>query len=345
MQNAAWVIQKPSVGGYSADVLALEERPIAEPAEGELWIRPLLLSLDPSNLMWLKLLPGWMQEVRVGDIMLGPAVGEVERSRHPDFQPGDLITAPLEWRALTLMPASAVTPLSPRPGMALEAHLSVFSHVGRAALIGMRIVGRVRPGDTVLVSGAAGATGALACQIAKAGGAEVIGIAGGAQKCRYLTEELGLRTAIDYRAENLDEALTRLCPQGVDMFFDNVGGMTLDAVLMHLNVGARIVICGAISEYSNETPVDGHRHAHLFQLLMKRARIEGFVVPDFVERYAELDATLAELVASGALVPRMHVLDGLSQAAKGLELLLSGGNHGKLVVRVQERGGIAPAPL
>ena len=336
MDGLAWVIQKPSMGRYRPDVLALRHRELAELQDGELLVRPLLLSLDPSNLVWLKLLPGWMQDVRVGDVMLGPALAQVEQSRHAQFKAGDLINAPVEWRLRAIVPAAVATQVTRMPNLPLEAHLAIFSHVGRAALIGTRIVGRVQRGDVVLVSGAAGATGSLACQIAKEAGASVVGIAGGADKCRYLKKELGVEAAIDYRAEDLSGALERYCPRGIDVFFDNVGGAILDTALMHLRVGARIVMCGAISEYSNATPVEGYRHGHLFQLLMKRARIEGFVVPDFASQLAEIDATLASMVARGVLQARTHVLEGLEQAADGLQLLLTGGNHGKLMVRVQD---------
>ena len=335
MQNRAWVIQKPSVGRYRPDVLALRKCALALPQDGELLVRPLLLSLDPSNLMWLKLLPGWMQDVRIGDVMMGPALAEVEQSKHPRFRAGDLVMAPVQWRARAIVPAEIAVPVAPMRNFPLEDYLTIFSHVGRAAYIGTRIIGRVRSGDTVLVSAAAGATGSLACQIAREAGGTVIGIAGGPDKCRYLKKELGIEAAIDYRSEDLSAALERYCPRGIDVFFDNVGGATLDTALLHLRVGARIVICGAISEYSNASPIEGYRHAHLFQLLMKRARIEGFVVPDFADRYPEIDASLAAMVGRGALRARTHVLEGLAEAAEGLQLLLTGGNRGKLMVRVQ----------
>ncbi len=164
----------------------------------------------------------------------------------------------------------------------------------------------------------------------------MVGIAGGPDKCAYLTGQLGIDAAIDYRAGDLDQAIGRACPQGVDVVFDNVGGPALDAALMHLKVGARVAICGQISQYSNAGPADAYRYANLFQLLMKRARIEGFVVPDFDDRASEIDARLADLAARGALKPRIHVLEGLDRAAGGLELLLTGGNRGKLLVRVSD---------
>jgi NADPH-dependent curcumin reductase CurA len=332
--NRAWVIQKPSVGRYTPDVLTLEERALPLPEESELRVRTLHLSLDPSNLMWLKLSPGWMEEVRVGDIMKGPSVAVVESSRHPQFKCGDIVTGPLEWRLRSNVPAAQATRVELFPGVPLTDHLAVFSHVGRAAWIGMSMIGKVRAGDVVLVSGAAGATGSLACQIAKKAGARVIGIAGGKDKCAYLTDDLDIDAAIDYRTQDVGSALQRLCPDGIDVVFENVGGALLDAALGYLRVHARVVICGLISAYSDATPADQYRFASLFQLLAKRARIEGFVVPDFIEQYAQIDAALAGLVASGALKTRAHVLDGLEHAAAGLAMLLAGSNHGKLMVAV-----------
>ena len=334
--NQAWVIQKPSVGRYRPDVLALEDRPLGDPGPGELLVRTLRLSLDPSNLMWLKLQPGWMEEVKVGDIMKGQALAVVEESRSAGFAPGDIVAGMAPWRPRSVIAAEAVAPVRLAPGVPLDSHLSIFSHVGRAAMIGMTLVGRVRRGDVVLVSGAAGATGSVACQIAMAAGARVVGIAGGPEKCAWLTSELGIHAAIDYRAGDLDEALGRACPEGVDMLFENVGGAMLDTALKHMKVGGRVAICGIISEYSNAAPSDAYRYANLFQLLMKRIRIEGFVVPDFDDRLAEVDAALADLVAHGALKARTHMLEGLDQAAGGLELLLTGANHGKLMVRVSD---------
>ena len=334
--NHAWVIQKPSVGAYRADVLKLEPHPEPAPRNGELLVRTLYLSLDPSNLMWLKLLPGWMEEVRVGDVMKGPSLAVVERSNDPSFVPGDLVTAALPWRLRSMIPAAAATPFRPDPRLSPAAQFTIFSHVGRAALIGMTLVAGVRRGETALVSGAAGATGSLACQIARDAGARVVGIAGGPEKCAYLTDELGIDAAVDYRAGDLDPAVGLACPDGVDVVFDNVGGAILDTALVHLKVGARVAICGQISQYANAGPDDAYRTGNLFQLLMKRARIEGFVVPDFDDRSDEIDARLADLVARGVLTPRLHVLEGLGKAAQGLELLLSGGNRGKLMVRVSE---------
>ena len=338
MQNPAWIIQKPSVGRYTPDVLKLEDRPVDDPSDGELQVRTLYLSLDPSNLMWLKLLPGWMEDVKVGDVMKGPSLGVVERSRHRAFSPGDIVSGPLQWRRQSNVSAALMSPAHPAADP-LESNLSIFSHVGRAALIGMTLIGRARPNDVVLVSGAAGATGSLACQIAKAAGARVIGIAGGADKCAFLTRDLGLQAAIDYRSGDLSGALAEHCPDGFDMFFDNVGGAMLDTALLHLKVGARIAICGAISQYSNAQPSDSYRYGNLFLVFARRARMEGFVVPDFADRYDEIDRELERLVALGALRARTHVLNGLEQAATGLELLLTGGNQGKLLVAVSRAPG------
>ena len=336
MSNLAWVIQKPSVGAYNPDVLKLESRPLPAPQEGELLVRTLMISLDPSNLVWLKLLPGWMENVQVGDIMKGPSLGVVEESRDPAFKVGDIITGPLQWRERSVLPAALARGIGTVPHVPLEDHLTIYSHVGRAAYVGMKYVGQVRSGDVVLVSGAAGATGSLAAQIAKHAGARVVGIAGGAAKCAWLREELGLDDVIDYRDGLLAEGLARACPDGVDLYFDNVGGETLDNVLLHMKIHGRISICGTISQYSGEQYSQPYRIGNLFYMLMKRLRMEGFVVPDFIDRYDEMDHALAAIAAEGKLKARVHWLDGLEQAADGLALLPKGGNNGKLLVKIKQ---------
>ncbi len=332
MQNQAWVIQKPSVGRYRPDVLRLEQRQVPAPAEGELLVRTLYISLDPSNLVWLKLLPGWMEDVKVGDIMKGPSLGVVEISRHPAYAPGDIVTGPLQWRPRSVVQGALVRGIAAAPNAPLADHLTIYSHVGRAAYIGMMIVGRVRPGDTVLVSGAAGATGSVAAQLAKHVGARVVGIAGGAEKCAFLAETLGLDATVDYRNEELAAGFARTCPNGIDMYFDNVGGETLDTALLHMKVHGRISICGTISQYSGNEYSQPYRLGNMFYMLMKRIRMEGFVTPDFSDRYDEMDHALAK----AAIKARVHWLDGLDKAADGLELLVTGGNHGKLLVKLAD---------
>ena len=332
MKNSAWVIQKPSVGPYKADVLALEDRPLSPLQENQVQLKSLFLSLDPSNLMWLKLLPGWMEEVNIGDIMKGPSIAIVEDSNSVNFKAGDFVTGPINWSTRSTISANLLKKINHPEQRPLETNITVFSHVGLAAIIGTQEIAKIKNGETVLVSGAAGATGSLACQIALAKGCRVIGIAGGQKKCQWLIDELGISAAIDYKNENVPESLAKICPEGPEVFFDNVGGALLDSILPLLKVNARITICGQISQYGNTG--EGYAYKNLFAFLMLRLRMEGFVVPDFDTDAHRLTTELAELYDKGLLKDKPHILKGIETAAKGLEMLLSGQNHGKLLVRL-----------
>lgn len=334
MTQKAWIIQRPATGRYTPDVLALQDYEAGAPDEGEVLVRPLLLSLDPSNLMWLKLQPGWMETVKIGDVMKGPGLSLVLASKANDIEPGTLVYGPVKWADRAVVPAGQIFPVEHEAGVPLSTFLTIFSHVGQAAMIGMRWLGDVKAGDTVLVSAAAGATGMLACEIARASGARVIGIAGGPAKCRVLSEDIGIEHAIDYRNQDVVAELRRICPEGPNLFFDNVGGELLDSLIPHMAVHGRIVICGQISEYSHGTPGEGYRFRNLFYLLMRRLRMEGFVVPDFAGELPVINKALDKLYRDGKITDRPHLLDGIEKAADGLEMLLTGGNTGKLMVQV-----------
>jgi NADPH-dependent curcumin reductase CurA len=200
--------------------------------------------------------------------------------------------------------------------------------------MGLLAVGQLKPADTVVVSGAAGATGGLAVQIAKAHGCRVVGIAGGNEKQQFIMTELGADAALDYKHEDVGAGLRRSCPNGVDLFFDNVGGPILDAVLAHMAVGCRIVICGAMSQYDLASPAERYGCRNLPELLFRSARMEGFVVPQFASRFEEFDAILVKLFAQGKLSSRAHVVQGLQNAPEALKMLFNGANRGKLMVQV-----------
>jgi hypothetical protein len=264
--------------------------------------------------------------------MLGAAVGVVEESQPPSFTKGDLVQGMWGWELYSKVRPGLLKRIQPAD-IPLEAFLSIFSHVGHAAAAGLIEVGALKPTDTVVVSGAAGATGSLAAQIAKALGARVIGIAGGEVKCRLLIDTFKLDGAINYKAGDLGVALSKECPQGVDLFFDNVGGPVLDAVLANMAMGARIVICGAMSQYNLTDPKDAYGCKNLPLMLFRRARMEGFL-GSAGGREAEFEALLHRLYAEGKLLNRSHVIDGLENAPQALKLLLTGQNDGKLMVRV-----------
>ncbi|WP_286794036.1 NADP-dependent oxidoreductase [Microbacterium sp. UBA3394] len=334
--NRGWIVREPVVGEYSPDCIDLQTRPAPVAAEGEVVVRTLLLSIDPTTRNWLTLDPAkQFIPFGVGDAVIGSAVGEVVESRHPGFTAGDTVVG--LWECAEYARADPAL-LERRPEAAEvgdEALLSVFSHVGRAATIGLLEVAALRDGDVVVVSGAAGATGSIAVQLAAARGNRVIAIAGGAEKCAY-AREIGAAESIDYRSEDVATRLGELCPDGVDVYFDNVGGATLDAVLAHMAVGCRIALCGAMSQYDLSDPSEAYGVRNLPLMLWRRARIEGYVVPDFADRFAEFDDVLRQAWADGGLRGRSHVVAGLENAATAVRINLDGSNRGKVMVRVGE---------
>lgn len=334
MNTRAWIVDHASRGKYHPDCLRLENRALPPLEEGSVRLRTVYLSLDPTSRNWLKLDPAQTYlPLRVGDVMLGQVVSIIEESRSPRLLPGDAVAGLLGWETHSVTPASRVVKLD--RSVPLETHLTIFSHIGLAAAMGLLEVGAFKPADTVVVSAAAGATGSIAAQLALArGAARVVGIAGGAAKCRMLKEELGLHAAIDYKAEDVTAALARECPKGVDLFFDNVGGAVLDAVLANLAVGARIAICGAISQYDLERPETGYGCRNLPLLMFRRSRMEGFVVPQFQDRIPEFNAILREHYLKGEIRSRAEIVHGLEKAPTALEMLFAGRNDGKLIVQV-----------
>lgn len=335
MKNHAWIIAKPSRGHYTPDCLRWETRERPTLPDGQVLVRTHLLSIDPATRNWLLLDPDKMYiPLAVGDVMVGAAVGRVAESRAEGFAPGDLVTGMWGWEEYSAVAPEWLEKHDER-GIADEVYISLFSHVGRAAVMGLYGIGDIRADDTVVVSGAAGATGSLAVQIAKAHGCRVIGVAGGEGKCAYVAG-LGADATIDYKNDDVSAAVDRLCPDGVDLFFDNIGGRLLDMILLRMAVGARIVVCGAMSQYDVAAPEGLYGVRNLQMLLFRRARMEGFVVPQFADRRHEFDAILHRLWDEGALQQRSHVIDGLEHAPESVSLNLQGRNRGKLMVRVSD---------
>jgi len=337
LDNWAWIIVKPSIGKFTADCLSLESREVPALEQGEVRVRPIYLSLDPSNRNALTLAPGSGPDpLKVGDVMLGEAISVIEESTVDGFARGDIVSGLAGWSDQSVVPAARVRKV--RPGIPLEANMTVFSHIGLAATAGMIGIGDAKPTDTIVVSAAAGATGSLAAQIGKAIGARVIGIAGGEEKCRYLIDELGLDGAIDYKSDDMDAALARLCPEGVSLYFDNVGGAVLDAVLMHLSFGARIAVCGQIALYNSADRNDGQGVRNLMQLVFRNVTMRGFFAGQPFERIGEYEELLERLYKEGKLKARSHIVKGLDQAPAALDIILTGRNEGKMLVEV------SPAP-
>src|SRR6185437_1574531 len=305
--------------------------PVSAPIDGEVLLETLYLSIDPAMRVWISENPGYVPRVEIGEVMRAGGIARVVDSRAAGLAPGDLVQARLGWQSHSTLPGAELQKLDLALGSPLD-WIGLLGMTGVTAYFGMREIGSVRPGETVLVSGAAGGVGQVAGQIGRIEACRVVGIAGGAAKCRFLTQELGFDAAIDYKAEpDLSAAIARACPSGVDVFYDNVGGPTLDAALANLRLGARVVICGRISQTASEA-LYGVRNLGL--LIGKRARIQGFVVFDYHDRYAEARHWLAVQQKAGRIQQRLHVIDDLGRAPDGLGMLFRGENTGKLVVQV-----------
>lgn len=306
------------------------EEPVPEPRDGELLVKVLYLSLDPAMRSWMNEGKSYIPPVNVGEVMRAAAVGRVVSSKHSGFSAGDYVFGIFGVQEYAVSDGKGVTKVDPR--IPLPVYLGVLGISGMTAYFGLLDIGKPNPGDTVVVSGAAGSVGMVVGQIAKLKGCRVVGIAGGPDKCRYLVEELGFDAAIDYKSEDVKKALRTHCPKGVDVYFDNVGGDILDAVLTQLAMRARIIICGAISQYNSTGPKQGP--ANYMSLLVNRASMTGMVVFDYASRYGEAARELAGWMAQGKLKSREDIVQGLETFPETLLKLFKGENTGKLVLQV-----------
>jgi NADPH-dependent curcumin reductase CurA len=310
----------------------LTEEPAGEPADGEFAGRTLAISLDPAMRGWLDDRPSYLPPVGLGDVMRAGSVIEVTASRHPRYAVGDHVVGVFGAQTHVVSDGRGATKadLSRAPA---STYLGALGMPGLTAYFGLLDIGAMRAGETVVVSGAAGAVGSVAGQIARIGGCRVIGVAGGPEKCAMLIDELGFDVAIDYRDENVKKALRRNAPDGIDVYFDNVGGDTLDAALANLAMHARVVICGAVSQYQ-AARVQGP--SNYMMLLVKRARMEGFLVFDYASRFRDAEAKLARWIDDGRLKVKEHVVRGtIDDFPATLQMLFRGENVGKLVLELE----------
>jgi NADPH-dependent curcumin reductase CurA len=308
------------------------EEPAPSPGEGELVVTISHVSLDPAMRGWMNEGASYIDPVEIGAVMRAGAVGRVSASEHPGFAVGDHVYGALGVQEHALSDGNGVFKVDPALAP-LPTYLGTLGMTGMTAYFGLLDVGKLQQGDTVVVSGAAGAVGSVAGQIAKIKGARAIGIAGGGQKCRWLTDELGFDAAIDYKSEDVRRALREHAPTGVDVFFDNVGGEILDAVLTRLAREARVVICGAVSQYNSSEGVRGP--SNYLALLVARASMTGMVVFDYAARYGQAASEIATWMREGRLISREDILDGgVSAFPEALLKLFAGENTGKLVLRV-----------
>ena len=309
------------------------QEPVGEPKDGEFLVKILYLSLDPAMRGWMNEGKSYIPPVGIGEVMRAGAVGRVIASKHPKFAVGEHVSGSLGVQEYAISDGRGITKVDPRLAP-LPVYLGTLGMPGMTAYFGLLDVGAVKSGETVVVSGAAGAVGTVVGQIAKIKGCRVVGIAGGADKCRWVVEELGFDACIDYKSEDLKKALKQHCPKGIDVYFDNVGGEILDAALTQLARDARIVICGAISQYNNTAPVKGP--SNYLSLLVNRATMKGMVVFDYADRYALAAREMGGWLAEGRLKSREDVVKGFETFPQTLLKLFRGENTGKLVLQVAE---------
>jgi NADPH-dependent curcumin reductase len=322
-------LPKPSDWNYT-------EEPVRDPGAGEVLVKTLYLSLDPAMRGWMNEGRSYIAPVGIGEVMRAGGAGRVIASGNPAFAVGDHVTGVLGAQEYALIGADAakgLTKVDPKL-IPLPVYLGALGVTGLTAYFGLLEVGQAKAGDTVVISGAAGATGLVAGQIAKIKGCRAVGIAGGAEKCSYIVKELGFDAAIDYKKENVLEALRQHCPKGINVYFDNVGGEILDAALANIARGARVVICGAISQYNSTTGIKGP--SNYLSLLVNGARMEGFVVFNYMARYGEAAREMAGWMMAGKLKSKEDIVDGFKTFPDTLLRLFRGENLGKLMIKLAD---------
>ena len=334
--NRQWVLAKRPHGMVTRDNFEYREVPIPEPGDGEVLIRNLYLSFDPTQRGWMEDVESYLPPVQLGEVMRAGSVGQVVETRSPDFEKGDLVQTTGGWQDFLVsapgMGALGLSKLTENvsPVMALGA----LGVTGITAYWGLLDLGQPKQGETVLVSGAAGATGSVAGQIARIKGCRVVGIAGGPEKCRWLKEVARFDEVIDYKSENVDQRIGELCPNKVDVFFDNVGGGILEAALNHINMRARVVLCGGISTYNATEPQPGP--ANLMNLVIMRARMEGFIVIDYMDRMHIAIPELMGWLQSGEIVHQEDIQEGFENIPDTLNRLFTGKNIGKQLLKIAD---------
>jgi len=332
--NREWVLARRPEGEPEMDSFELRERDVPKPEQGEVLVRVRYLSVDPYMRGRMRDSESYAAPWDVGDPMSGAVVGEVVDSESEAYEAGEFVTGNGTWADYSVLDGDSVTAVD-RNVADLPAHLGVLGMPGRTAYFGLLDVGEPTPGDTVAVSGAAGAVGSIVGQIAKLNGCRVVGFAGSDEKVAWLTDDLGFDAAINYEAvDDYGAALDDAAPGGVDVYFDNVGGPITDAVFTRLNLDARVAVCGQIAHYNDESVPTGPRK--LPQLIATRANVEGLLVGDFAPRFAQATEQLAAWVASGDIAHRESVVEGLEHAPDAFLGLFAGDNIGKQVVRVSE---------
>jgi len=332
-QNRRLVLAQRPTGLVDEHTVRLQTEPVPAIGDGEALVRVKFLSIDPTIRTWMNDVPGYLPPIGLGEAVRSGGVGEVVESRTAAYRPGQLVFGMTGWQDYAVIDAGERAMQVLPEGVPPQIAIGILGVTGMTAYFGLLDVGRLREGDTVVVSGAAGATGSTVGQIARIKGAgRVVGIAGGPRKCAYIVDELGFDEAIDYKNDDVAARLRTACPNGIDLYFDNVGGQILDDCLAHLAMRGRVVLCGAISGYNDTAPPPGPRN--YLNLLIRRGRMEGFIILDYLERFGEAQLQMAGWLAEGRIKSSEHIVAGLEHCPDALNLLFSGGNTGKVIVAV-----------
>ncbi|MGI6245873.1 MAG: NADP-dependent oxidoreductase [Pseudochelatococcus sp.] len=329
-------------GPPKPDDFRIEDAPVPEPAEGEILLKILYLSLDPYMRGRMSAAKSYAAPVEIGAVMEGGTVARVEKSRHPHYAEGDIVLSHSGWQSYALSDGRGLRKLDPAVAPVSTA-LGVLGMPGFTAWSGLLIIGQPKPGETVVVAAASGAVGSVVGQIARIRGARTVGIAGGEEKCAWVRDELGFDAAVDHRAPDFERQLAAACPDGIDVYFENVGGKVWDAVFPLLNTYARVPVCGLISAYNARPGENGgqDRLPGFFRAVLTRSlQVRGFIQREFADRFPEFHREAAHWIASGQLRYREDIVDGLANAPQSFIGLLEGRNFGKLLIRVSHEGGI-----
>ncbi len=337
-QNRSIVLASRPQGAPVSENFRLEKTPVPEPAEGQILLRTIYLSLDPYMRGRMSNAPSYAEPVKIGEVMVGATVCRVEVSCHPDYKVGDWVLAAGGWQDYALADGSGLMPLGENPQNPSHA-LGIMGMPGFTAYMGLLEIGQPKQGETLVVAAAAGPVGATVGQIGKLKGCRVVGVAGGSEKCSYAKAVLGFDECLDHRASDFARQLEQACEKGIDIYFESVGGKVFDAVLPLLNTKARIPVCGLISQYNaTKLPLGPDRTSLLMsRILVKRLKVQGFIIfDDYGHRYNEFATDMAQWLAAGQIQYREQIVDGLESAPTAFAGLLEGKNFGKLVVRISE---------
>ena len=329
--NHSWRLASRPVGLIKESDYKWVEEAVPALEDGQFLAKTQYLSLDPANRGWLNEGGSYMAEIKLGALMPAGGVGEVVESRNPSFKEGDLVQGLIGWQEYVVSNGQGFNKL-PQLGLPPTAFLGLFGHIGCTAYFGLLEIGEPKPGETLVVSAAAGAVGSIVGQIGKIKGCRVVGIAGTDEKCRWLVDDLGFDAAINYKTEPVYESLKKHCPNGIDIYFENVGGEILDAVLAQINNFARIPLCGLISGYNATERIPGPYN--FSRLLTRRVKLQGFIVLDYMARAQEAMTELGKWYMEGKLKYRVDVVEGLQQAPQAVNKLFEGSNQGKLIIKV-----------